>query len=299
MLNKEKPVKVIVDKEKCTKCGYCLRTCDNYLTQDDDGYPIARNTEESLLGCIQCGRCMMKCPSEAIEIIGEDIDKNHLRSMPQNIADYDALNGLLLKRRSIRRFKTEEVSKEDIDKILTTAATAPVGIPPSEVKVLVFQGRKKVQEFAQDLNEEIKHMKKFMTPLALKLMKNFMGEVKYKVMKDFALPLCDVTLQEREKGNDVLFYDAPVVMVFYGTELTEVEDMIIAATNATIAGEALNLGTCFIGTVSYLINNSSKLKKKYGILKGEKIGTAFVLGHPDEGYFRVFQRHFKEIKIIN
>lgn len=299
MLNKEKPVQVFVDREKCTKCGYCLSTCDNYLVRDEDGYPMARNTEESLLGCIQCGRCMMKCPSEAIEVVGEDIDKNHLRPMPQSFPDYDALNGLLLKRRSIRRFKAEEISKEEIDKIIASAATAPVGIPPSEVKVIVFQGRKKVQEFAQDLCDEFKHTKKIMTPLVLKLIKLFMGEEKYKMMKDFVIPLLDVTLQEREKGNDILFYNAPAVMVFYGTELTDPEDMIIAATTATIAAEALNFGTCFIGTVSYMLNNSSKLKKKYGILKGEKIGTAFVLGHPDEGYFRAFQRHFKEIKIIN
>lgn len=121
MLNKEKPVEVIVDKAKCTKCGYCLRTCDNYLTQDKDGYPTARPLEESLLGCIQCGRCMMKCPTEAIEIIGEDINKTHLRPMPQNVPDYEALNSLMLKRRSIRRFKPEEISKEEIDKIINTS----------------------------------------------------------------------------------------------------------------------------------------------------------------------------------
>lgn len=299
MLNKEKPVKVIVDKEKCTKCGYCLRTCENYLTQDAEGYPIARKIEESLLGCIQCGRCMMKCPTEALEIIGEDIDKNHLRAMPEKIADYESLNGLMLKRRSIRRFSPDEVLNDDIDKIINTAATAPIGIPPSEVKVLVFQGRKKVQEFAQDLCNEIKHTKKVMTPLALKLMKPFVGESQYKIMKDFALPLCNMILSERKKGNDMLFYDAPAVMVFLGTELTDAEDMIIAATNATIAAESLNLGACFVGTVSYFLNKSTKLKEKYGILKGEKVATAFVLGYPDEGYFRTFQRNFKEVKIIN
>ena len=299
MLNKEKLVQVIVDKEKCTKCGYCLRTCENYLMQDEDGYPVARPIEGSLMGCIQCGRCMMKCPTEAIEIIGEDIDKNHLRPMPEKIADYESLNGLLLKRRSIRRFKPDEVSKDYIDKIINTAATAPVGIPPSEVKVLVFQGRKKVQEFAQELCGEIKHARKIMTPLALKLMKPFIGEGQYKIMKDFALPLCDVTLSERENGNDVLFYDAPAVVVFYGTEPTDVEDMIIAATNATIAAESLNLGTCFIGTVSYFLNKSPKLKEKYDILKGEKVATAFVLGYQDEGHSRTFQRNFKEVKIIN
>ena len=100
-------------------------------------------------------------------------------------------------------------------------------------------------------------------------------------------------------GQVLKLSDAPAVVVFYGTELTDVEDMIIAATNATIAAVSLNLGTCFIGTVSYFLNKSQKLKEKYGILKGEKVATAFVLGYPNEGQFRTFQRNFKEVKIIN
>lgn len=300
MLNKEKPVNVIINKEKCTKCGVCITACDDYLEKNQDGFPKSRAIENSMLGCIQCARCMMKCPNEAIEIIGEDIDKNHLRQIPKNIADYETLNSLLLKRRSIRKFKSEEISNEEIDKILSAAATAPVGIPPSEVKVLVIKGRKKVQEFANDLTSEVKHMLKFMNPLALKLIKQFMSKEQYKVIKDFIIPLCKVIVQENEQGNDILFYDAPAVIVFYASTLNDTaEDPVIAASYATIAAESLGMGTCFIGTVSYFMNSSSKLKKKYGILKGEKTATAFILGKPDEGYLRTFQRNFKEIRIIS
>ncbi len=299
MLNKEKPVKVVVDKEKCTKCGICIETCDNYLKSGEEGFPVEKDINDSLFGCIQCGNCMMKCPTEAIEIIGEDIDKNHIRPMPQKTSDYDALNGLFLKRRSIRKYKNEDVSKDDIDKIIASASTSAVSIPPSEVKVLVFHGRKKVQELAKDLLEEIKHAQKILTPFALSLIKTFMGEAKYKVMKDFVVPLCQETAKSLEKGEDVLFYEAPCVMVFYGSELIDAEDMIIAATNATMAAESLGLGTCFIGTAGHFLNTSSKLRKKYGILKGEKVGTTFIVGVPDEKYLRTFQRNFKEVRIIN
>lgn len=298
MLNKEKPVKVIVDKEKCTKCGICIAACDNYLKVGEEGFPVEKDIEDSLFGCIQCGNCMMKCPTESIEIIGEDIDKKHIRPMPQKLSDYNALNGLFLKRRSIRKYKNEDVSKEDIDKIIASAATSAVSIPPSEVKVLVVQGRKKVQELAKDLLEEIKHAQKVLAPIALKLMKVFIGEAKYKVMKDFVVPLCHETARNLEKGEDVLFYNAPCVMVFYGTELTDVEDMIIAATNATVAAESLGLGTCFIGTAGHFLNTSSKLRKKYGVLKGEKVGTTFIVGVPDEKYLRTFQRNFNEVRVI-
>jgi nitroreductase/NAD-dependent dihydropyrimidine dehydrogenase PreA subunit len=299
MLNKEKPVEVLVSKEKCTKCGICIESCSDYLKKDANGYPAPKSAEETLLGCIQCGSCMMKCPNSAIEIIGEDIDKDHLCPMPKRIADYEALNSLLLKRRSIRKFKPEDVSEEDINKILSSAVTAPVGIAPSEVKVMVFCGRKKVQEFAQDLCLEIENMLKIITPFTLKLIKTFKGVEQYKMMKDFVIQLCKATLDEKQKGNDILFYDAPSVVLFYGTQLCSVEDMVIASTNAIIAAESLNLGTCFIGSVPHLVNNSSKLKKKYGILKGEKAGIAFILGYPNDGkYLRVFKRNFKEVKLL-
>lgn len=298
MLNKEKTVEVIVDKEKCTKCGICVDVCDNYLQKDESGYPKAKPVEESSMGCIQCGRCMMNCPSDAIEIKGEDIDKNHLREMPEKLPDYNDINSLFLKRRSCRKFKQEDVSKDDIDKIISAAATAAVSVPPSEVKVLVFKGRDKVQQLADDIVNELKGMMKSMNPLVLSLMKIFMSEAKYKTFKDFIIPLCNATVNERANGNDILFYNAPAVMVFYGTELTGKEDMIIAATQATIAAESLNLGTCIIGAAGAAFG-SKKLKQKYGILKGEKIGMTFILGVPDQKFLKTFQRNFKEVRIID
>lgn len=298
MLNKEKLVEVILDKEKCIKCGVCIESCSGYLTFDEEGFPCANDAEVNILGCFQCGKCMMKCPKDAIEIVGEDIDRNHLRDIAQDLPSYQDLHSLFLKRRSVRRFKPDEISREDIDKILSAASASAVSIPPSEVKVLVIQGRKKVQEMAQDLLLEIKQAQKALNPFVLNLIKLFKGEVQYKLMKEFILPLCEKIVEYSEKGDDKLFYDAPCVMIFYGTELTDVEDMTIAATSATIAAEALNLGTCFIGTLPHFLNNSLKLRKKYEILKGEKVGMAFILGVSDEKHFKAFQRNFKEIRFV-
>ncbi len=40
---------------------------------------------------------MMLCSKDAIEVVGEDVDKNHLREIGKT-ADYEALNNLYLKR---------------------------------------------------------------------------------------------------------------------------------------------------------------------------------------------------------
>lgn len=300
MFNKEKPVDVIIDKNKCIKCASCTDICSSFLKMDSEGFPTARaqNDKEDFLGCVQCGNCMMICPTDAIEIRGEDIDKDHLRPLNPSLPDYDAVNSLFLKRRSCRKFKEQEVSREDIDKILASAATAAVSIPPSEVKVMVIQGRKKVQEFADDLIQQLEKFTKMMNPLTLGLIRLMAGKTQYRMFKEFVIPLSRELSAKRKQGIDYLFYDAPALIVFYGTELTDREDWLIASTQATIAAEALGMGTCIIGTVGAMLQNNPKLRKKYGFLKGEKLGTAFILGYPEISFKKAFQRNFKEVRFI-
>lgn len=296
MFNKEKPVEVSVDKEKCVKCGACINICHTYLKFGEDGFPCAREKEEqeNLFGCIQCGNCMMLCPKDAIEIIGEDIDKNHLREIGA-VADYEAFNNLYLKRRSCRQFTPKEVSKEDLDRIINSAATAAVSIPPSEVKVLIVQGKEKVQTLADEILEGFSRFVK-MKPLFLFVTWILGKKTEHKMFKDFVFPLGESMIDYRKKGVDILFYDAPAVVLFYGTELTDKEDMHIAATQATIAAEALGLGTCIIGSLSAVFERNYKLRKKYGIEKTDKIGMGFIVGHPEIKFPKGFQRNFKEVR---
>lgn len=296
MFNKEKPVDVKVDQEKCVKCGACVDICHTYLKFGENGFPCARGNDEkeNWFGCIQCGNCMMLCPKDAIEVVGEDCDKNHLREIGK-IADYETLNNLYLKRRSCRKYTPDEVSKEDLDRIINSAATAAVSIPPSEVKVLIFQGREKVQTLANEILDGFAGFLK-MKPLFLFFTWLLGKKTEHKMFKEFVFPLGQMMLEYREKGEDILFYDAPAVMLFYGTELTDKEDMILAANQATITAEALGLGTCIIGSLGAVFSQNCKLRKKYGIEKTDKIGMGFIVGHPAVKFQKGFQRNFKEVR---
>lgn len=296
MLNKEKPVELIINKEKCRKCGTCINICPSYLQKDSNGYPEV--CEESAFGCIQCGYCMMSCPHDAIEVEGQDVSKEYLRQMYTELPNFEAINALFMKRRSARKFKEAEVPKEDIEKILLAAATAAISVPPSEVKVLVIHGRNKVEELRQEMMKSTKGFFKFANSPLLNLLKIFSGNTQYKMFKDFVLPLCKVLIEDEQKGFDHLFYSAPSVLVFYGTEYIDKEDMILAANQATLAAEAMGLGTCYIGMVPPMLENNKKLKEKYGIRHKEKVGIAFVLGYPVVKFRKTIQRHFKQVKYV-
>lgn len=294
MLNKEKPVKITIDKEKCTKCGICIENCSGeYLMWKDS--EIAANPD-SMFGCLQCGHCMIKCPYSAITIEGEGISGEKLIEFPSKPADYDSLYSLLLKRRSARKFKDIPIPKDIIEKILAAASTGAVSIPPYEVKVLVIEGKEKVQEFAGDIIEAFKKMRKFFNLFTLKLFKPFLSKYDYKLFKDFIIPLIKTTVQEKENGNDVLLYCAPAVMIFYTSPFCDKEDAIISATLACTAAESLGLGSCFIGSVPPSIDNNPKIKAKYGIAKEDKTVIAMILGYPEETFEKGIKRDFKEVR---
>lgn len=291
MLNKEKPVTINVDAEKCTKCGICIKNCPGYLIIDNN--EIKAN-EDSLFGCIQCGRCMMTCPNNAISVQGEAISKEDVIDLTQSDINFLQLQSLLLKRRSIREYKQEDVPKELIEKIIEAASTSAVSIPPTEVKILVINGRDKVQQFADDVVNSFKVF--FKKVKILKLFKPFMKKEIYKFFNEFVIPLTKETVKQRENGKDILLYNAPCVILFYKRNLADKEDAIIAATTATIAAETLGLGTCIIGSVPPTMNKNKKLRAKYGIPKDEDVSTALILGFPKEQLKKGITRRFKEVK---
>ena len=291
MLNKEKPVNVKVDRDKCIVCGICADICTvNYLSIDDNQ---VKTNDDSVFGCVQCGYCMMHCPKECISIEGEGISPDDVVPLEDNLPGYDSVYSLFIQRRSTRKFVQQELQKEVIEKIIEAASTAPISIPPSEVKVLVISGFDKVRTFADEIIERLEKFAKMMNPFVLGILSPFMGRAKYKMFRDFILPLVGSISKGRREGEDLLFYDAPAVMVFYGTELTDKEDAILAAAHAYIAAEALGLGTCIIGSVPPAFD--VELKKKYGIEKNETPVIAFILGYPESKPKRGIKRRFKAV----
>ena len=293
MFNKEKHVNIEINEAKCIHCSLCANICPGeYLILDNNSI---KANEKSLFGCIQCGNCMMVCPNSCIKITGESISESDVFDLSHDLPSFDEVNSLFLKRRSIRKFQKQEIEQEIIDKILQAASTSPMSIPPSETKILVISGFDKVQELADQLVKRFDKFLKIMNPFVLGLFRPFMGKSKYKIFREFVIPLLKTIIEERKKGKDILFYNAPAVLLFYGTEMNlDKEDQIIASTYASIAAEAFGLGTCIIGSV--VPGFDEKLKQKYGILKGETLVTAFVLGYSDQKFNRGIKRKFNSIQ---
>ncbi|MDD4638061.1 MAG: nitroreductase family protein [Bacteroidales bacterium] len=68
----------------------------------------------------------------------------------EDAASYEQLLALMQRRRSIREFTDKEVSPELIEQILFAARCAPMGLPPSDVYVLILDSKAKNRAFASE-----------------------------------------------------------------------------------------------------------------------------------------------------
>jgi Pyruvate/2-oxoacid:ferredoxin oxidoreductase delta subunit/nitroreductase len=284
----------IVDPQTCTDCGRCAAICPTGTLVAQDGK--VQVAEGSFMGCIACGHCMMVCPSNSIRVSGRRIAPEDLVDLPEKdrSATPDALDAMLLGRRSIRKFRHQEVDRAAVDRILQMTSTAPMGIPPTEVGIVVFHGSPKVRQFAEDAIASFRQVLRFTRPLMLALMRPMLGRAQYQMMRDFVRPLYEAILQQWDAGNDKFTYSAPLALLFHYSPRADQTDADIAATYAMLAAESLGLGSCMLGTTVALARDPA-FKKKYGIPRENKTSLALVIGYPCEQFRRGIRRQMASV----
>jgi nitroreductase/NAD-dependent dihydropyrimidine dehydrogenase PreA subunit len=292
----DKDAVVRVDSSRCKLCGLCVKICK--------GGPLYIEGNKVLvdyslgLGCMACGHCAAVCPQGCITVEGRDLAPEDLEPLPpqESRATYDELKSLLLSRRSVREFQNRDVAEEDVDKIIFAATTAPMGIPPSDVKVLVFSGRAKVREFKNDMLAALKPMIRIFSGPMLFLMRPFLGKQAVDMFRTFLVPLARDYIEKDKQGIDLFAYDAPLAMLFYSEPGADAADPLIAATYAMIAAESLGVGTCMLGFPAPLLKRDKKLLAKYAIPPKSAIGIMVIFGYPAVKFQRSIRRRFADIR---
>lgn len=289
---------ITIDHEKCNGCGICVNVCKSFCL-DLDGKKLFL-TGESKFGCIGCGQCVAVCPRDAIMVTGRTLSADDYPLLKRTNLQYDALHNLMLNRRSIRDFHNHPVPDELIEKIVQSASTAPMGIPPSDVGVLVINGREKVREFSFDFIEILGQMQKMLKPVPLAFLTLTMSREDKKAMKEFVKPLVDFIVKEKNRDKDYLLYDAPLALMFYSKQMADPADPVIACTYAMLAAESLGLGTCMIGTVGPFLKRMGKpFKAKYGLPGKMKESIVLIIGYPKYKFRKTVKRTFAEVHQLN
>ena len=293
---------ITINHEKCNGCGLCVSVCKDFGLILVDGKVTL--TENPLFGCVGCGHCMAICPAGAIKIHGRELSPDDLFDLPkkETAAGYDQLLNLLKLRRSIREFKEIPIGQALINKIIEAASTAPMGIPPSDVNVLILDTPEKARKFSEDFCVYLESIQWLVSKWFLAIMRPFLSKSNNELFTRFVRPLFQIYIGNMKKGVDLVTYDAPLAMYFYGSPYCDPADPLIAATYAMIAGESLGLGTCMLGGIHPMIQNGKKAKEfreKQGIKFASREGLFVIFGYPKVQYSKGIQRTFASVYTPN
>ncbi len=289
------PGKVAIDEKTCKQCGLCARICPADVLKMDDGR--LQVSEKSLFGCIACGHCMMVCPKDAITVTGRGVSPQDLLPLPDQDerAGADALAALMKARRSIRHFHDRPVDPRLVERVVETAMTAPMGIPPWDVGCVRVIGREEVRRISDEIIKGYVGFLKVFKPWLLKVMRPFVGRAKYEMFADFVRPLAQIYVGAHQEGRDKLFHDAPVLLIFYHSPYAESLDAGIACTYAMLAAESLGLGSTIIGGAPPILQRNKALCRRLGIPDANTPSVTLILGHPKVTFRKAIRRRFSHV----
>jgi len=225
----KEPAVVSIDYDKCDGCGECVKACSDFSFEIIDKKVTL--TDHSVFGCVGCGHCMMACHNGVIAVEGRTLTPVKMFDLPdkKEVPTFASLMAMLQRRRSVRQFKEKPVEAEKINLILEAAQTAPMGLPPSDVHVVVFENKNQVRAFAEDFSHFLKGLRWMASDWFMTLMRPFWGKATDEMMRGFIKPVFDVYINEMDEGKNWINYDAPLAMYFYGSPYTDPADPIIAA----------------------------------------------------------------------
>ena len=291
--------KIMINEETCTGCYACALVCSKKILEIVN--KKARVITFDDWECNECGQCMAVCPNQAISIQG--LDYKDFSVLPENKVSYSDFKDLLSSRRSIRSFEDKPLDEETINKIIQASSMAPIGSPPTNVKVLVLNNQKDLDALYNsiilDWKKLIKNMK---NPFYRVIAKKMAGASKYASLINHGLASGKVCCDYADKGRNVFTFNASSIMLFYGEKLGVCinENCWLSCSYATIAAHSLELGGTLSGMYPPIINMSKKIKKQLGIPENNDVFACLLLGYPSKKikYKRMIPRDFSKIEIL-
>ncbi len=277
-----------IDRDTCNNCGLCAERCVRCFFKKDG--EITVNADEEC--CNLCGHCVSLCPKGAI--VHHKMDMDNFTMIDSEITfDPDDFLHFIRRRRSHRHYKSKEVSREYLEKLVELCRYSPTGGNRQVVEIRMIQNKERIKRLSD---------------LTVDYFMNLIGQVQQKVerlrsegkeipddllMTYDSLKRYEKMGEARDFGFDVIFHHAPVLMIFHSGALvgTPKDDCVIAAQTVVLAAMTMGLETCYIGLFDAAANSYAPIMEELKLPAGNKVYSVLVLGYPRLKYLRTVDRN--------
>lgn len=271
--------KITIDHTKCILCGNCTKIC---------GGKTLEIVEKSIVQtypalCCSCGHCAAICPENAISSRKEN---NRAFTVRNFDGDLDAIEQLLIKKRSVREFKNQKIEKEVLEKLIYYAEKSPSSSNARKRSYIVITDENKILEIEKAVLGKFYSLKKLLNPVIINTVRFFNKRLGY----DLSLVKEDISKLNREfsKGNFPIFRNAPCIMLVIAPKgaVQAKDDCIIAQQYMMLYAQSKGIGSCIIGYAQYAHKTLEKVLK---IKEGHTIYSVSIFGYPKFTYSNEIQ----------
>lgn len=264
-------VSFTVDHEKCIQCGQCALDCVVRIISMDGGYPTIAPEKES--SCLECQHCLAVCPTGAVSVLGKDPEESV--SLAGNLPAPEEVEILMKGRRSVRRYRDENVKPEVMQRLLDVSCHAPTGVNFRQVLYTVVDDREIMAELRRETMEGLGRLWR---------------AGKMPPGREY---FTDCVRAWEEEGIDTIYRGAPHLIIASAPRdcPTPEADCLIALAYFELFAQSLGVGTVWNGLAKWTFTELvPELRARLGIPENHLIGYVMAFGMPDVRYHRTVQR---------
>jgi nitroreductase/NAD-dependent dihydropyrimidine dehydrogenase PreA subunit len=254
---------IVADKDKCTRCGLCVKICHEHcMTLTDDAISI--NYEL----CSTCTQCIAICPQQAISWNGVPpvaYDEARLPSPEQ-------LDELFKERRTIRFFKKDKIDRVLLEEIVGYGIYAPTN--NYNLRAIVVDNEEIIEALDRILMQFVSRIYKVV----------FKPKIMFNLIRGMtpALQAKDKVKMESALERGYAFHRPPAIVFVIGDKRIALSEASAqyALYNMILYAQAKGIGSCLWGAAEILLDRNKAARKRLGLGKHEHILGALGLGHP-------------------
>lgn len=264
-----------VNFEKCIQCGLCVADCPTTIIRFDNEYPSIDPSREAR--CLKCLHCLAICPAGAISIL--DVNPSDCKTLKNSLPSNEQLEALMRGRRSVRRFKQENVDATLINTLIELSANAPTAKNAMKLQFTVVDDMNVMKKISDHTYKHITQA------IAEHRIPKGLGH-----FKAFA--------KAQAQGNDIIFRNAPHMLVVSAPTASASAhiDVAIALTHFDLAATTAGLGSLWCGfALQALTELVPGYKEILGIPHEHDAAYVMLFGTPAVKYQRTIDRKFQKI----